>query len=199
MLQYIICGNNASKIIDLAQQALDNGCRWIRLDLSAINTNEIEATVELLQEKCSHVEAFMTIENDVETAISMKMAGVHLGLDSKITAVEARKKLGEEPVMGITIKHGSEVPFIPRSAVDYIAIENDSLEECSKVVEQMKAAGLNEPVVATFKPDMSLDSLFNTGINGIAVNNHTTLPTFLQELLKELNTLVKQRLEELSI
>ena len=194
MLQYIIGGNNASKIINLAQQALDNGCRWIRLDLSAINTNEIEATVELLQEKCSHVEAFMTIENDVETAISMKMAGVHLGLDSKITAVESRKKLGEEPVMGITIKHGCDVPFIPRSAIDYIAIENDSLEECSKVVEQMKAAGLDEPVVATFKPYMSLDSLFNTGVNGIAVHHSTTTPPQIAILIDKITTLVERRL-----
>ncbi len=194
MLQYIICGNNASKIIDLAQQALDNGCRWIRLDLSAINTNEIEATVELLQEKCSHVEAFMTIENDVETAISMKMAGVHLGLDNKITAIDARKKLGEEPIMGITIKHGSDVPFIPRSAVDYIAIENDSLEECSKVVAQMKEAGLDEPVVATFKPDMLLDSLFDTGINGIVVNHSTTTPPQIPILIDKITTLVERRL-----
>ena len=197
MLQYIIGGNNASKIIDLTQQALDNGCRWIRLDLSAINTNEIEATVKLLQEKCSHVEAFMTIENDVDTAISMKMAGVHLGLDSKITAVESRKKLGEEPVMGITIEHGSEVPFIPRSAVDYIAIENDSLEECSKVVAQMKAAGLDEPVVATFKPDMSLDSLFNTGINGIAVHHSTTTPPQIAILIDKITSLVEKRLSNI--
>ncbi len=197
MLQYIIGGNNASKIIDLTQQALDNGCRWIRLDLSAINTNEIEATVKLLQEKCSHVEAFMTIENDVDTAISMKMAGVHLGLDSKITAVEARKKLGEEPIMGITIKHGSEVPFIPRSAADYIAIENDSLEECSKVVEQMKAAGLDEPVVATFKPYMSLDSLFNTGINGIAVHHSTTTPSQIAILIDKITSLVEKRLSNI--
>ncbi len=197
MLQYIIGGNNASKIIDLAQQALDNGCRWIRLDLSAINTNEIEATVKLLQEKCSHVEAFMTIENDVETAISMKMAGVHLGLNNKITALESRKKLGEEPVMGITIKHGSEIPFIPRSAVDYIAIENDSLEECSKVVEQMKAAGLDEPVVATFKPDMSLDSLFDTGINGIVVHHSTTTPPQIPILIDKVISLVEKRLSNI--
>lgn len=197
MLQYIIGGSNASKLIDLAQQTLENGCRWIRLDLSAIKTNEIEASVKLLQEKCAQVEAFMTIENDVETAISMKMAGVHLGLDSKVTAVEARKKLGEEPVMGITIKHGSDVPFIPHSAVDYIAIENDSLEECSRVVEQMKAAGLDEPVVATFKPDMSLDSLFNTGINGIAVHHTTATPPQIAILIDRMTTLVEKRLSNI--
>jgi hypothetical protein len=37
----------------------------------------------------------------------------------------------------------------------------------------------------------------DTGINGIAVHHSTTPPATLQELLKELNTLVKQRLEEL--
>ena len=37
----------------------------------------------------------------------------------------------------------------------------------------------------------------STGINGIAVHHSTTPPASLKELLKELNTLVEQRLEEL--
>ena len=35
MLQYIVTGKNASEIIDIASEALANGCRWIRLDLCA--------------------------------------------------------------------------------------------------------------------------------------------------------------------
>ena len=150
-----------------------------------------------LQEKCTQVEAFMTIENDVDTASSMKMAGVHLGIDSNIKAVDARKQLGEEPIIGITIAEAAEVPFVPRSAIDYIAVASDDLHTCNRVIEQMKATGLEEPVIAPYSHSTSLSTLMATGINGIAVNNNTTPPTKLQELLKELNTLVKQRLEVL--
>jgi len=61
----------------------------------------------------------------------------------------------------------------------------------------MKTTGLEEPVIAPYSRSTSLSTLMATGINGIAVNNHTTPPAKLQELLKELNTLVKQRLEGL--
>ena len=197
MLQYIVSGNNAQEIISTATNALNNGCRWIRLDLKGIDSAEIESTVKTLQEKCNDLEAFLSLENDVENATTMKVAGVHLGNDSKISAVDARKRLGEETIIGITVAEAADVPFIPRTAIDYVAVANDDLDNCRKVVEQMKATGLEEPVVAPYSQSTPLKTLMSTGINGIAVNQSNTPVTMLPQLLKELNALIEQRLNDL--
>lgn len=195
MLQYIVSGSDAQEIINTATSALDNGCRWIRLDLSELGSSEIEATVKTLLVRCNEIDAFLSLENDVKNAIVMKVNGVHLGLDSNITAVDARKKLGEEPILGITVQESAQVPFVPRTAIDYIAVANDDLDNCHKVVEQMKATGLEEPVVAPYYHSAPLSQLMATGINGIAVHHSTTPTAMLPQLLKELNDIVEKRLE----
>ena len=197
MLQYIVGGSNAQEIINTATSALDNGCRWIRLDLSELTPVEIEFTVKSLQEKCIDIEAFLSLENDVENVATMKTAGLHLGESSMNTATDARKRLGEEPIIGITIKESADVPLVPRNAIDYVAVNGSDLKNCRKIVQQMRDSNFDEPVVATLTPDISLDQIMATGVGGIAVHHNTTPPTKLQELLKKLNTLVEQRLEEL--
>lgn len=197
MLQYIVCGNNAPEIISTATCAIDNGCRWIRLDLREMTQSEVETVVNSLKEKCAQFEAFLSLEDYVETTATMKIAGVHLGIDSDTNAVAARKKLGEEPIIGITVAEASEIPFIPRTAIDYIAVASDDLDVCRKVVEQMHATGFEEPVIAPYSHATPLSHIMATGINGIAVHHTTTQPSMLKELIKELNTLVEQRLNDL--
>ena len=197
MLQYIASGSNAQEIISTSTRALDNGCRWIRLDLRNLASTEIEATVKTLLMKCHDLDAFLSLENDVEKVAEMKVAGVHLGAHSTISAVKARKLLGEEPFIGITVSDAAQVPFVPRTAIDYVAIASDEIDTCRKVVEQMKTTGLEEPVIAPYSHATPLKTLMETGINGIAVHHSTTSPAMLQQLLEELNTLVEQRLDNL--
>ena len=61
----------------------------------------------------------------------------------------------------------------------------------------MRDSNLDEPVVATLTPGISLDELMATGVDGIALCNSSTPPSMLQEILKALDTIVKQRLEML--
>lgn len=197
MLQYLISGSNAQEIISTATYALNNGCRWIRLDLGALTPVEIETTVKTLQEKCNELEAFLSLENDIDNVATMKVAGVHLAENCKSNAINARKQLGEETIIGITVTDAADVPFVPRTAIDYIAVASDDLDTCHKVVQQMKTTGFEEPVIAPYSHATSLKTLMATGINGIAVHHSTTPTSMLQKLLKELNALVKQRLEEL--
>ena len=107
------------------------------------------------------------------------------------------KHLGEDTIIGITVADAAQVPFVPRTAIDYIAVASDNLDTCHKVMEQTRAAGLEEPVIAPFAHATPLASLMATGVNGIAAHNTTTPPAMIPQLLKELNTLLEQRLKEL--
>ena len=150
-----------------------------------------------MKEKCDECEAYLSLDNDVETVAQIKLSGTHLGVKDLSKLVDIRKALGEEPIMGLTIEDSAQVPFLPRTAIDYVAVNGSDLENCRKVVKQMRDSNLDEPVVATLTPGISLDELMATGVDGIALCNSSTPPSMLQEILKALDTIVKQRLEML--
>ena len=197
MLQYIVSGSNASQIATTASEALEHGCRWIRVDISQISLDEVNETVKAVHEKCKACEAFLTLENDVEAVHELKVDGVHIGFSTSDSIVGARKQLGEEPIIGITVQHAGDVPFVPRTAIDYLSLEKAELDECRKIVEQMRTYGLDEPVVVPYSPDVPPTQLMDTGINGIAVSNDTIPTSQLPQLLDELNRLLEKRLSNL--
>ena len=197
MLQYIVSGSNASQIATTASEALEHGCRWIRVDISNLSLEQARETVMDLKEKCQGIEAFLSLENDVDAAHELKVDGVHLDFSTSDSIVGARKQLGEEPIIGITVQHAGDVPFVPRTAIDYLTLEKAELDECRKIVEQMRTCGLDEPVVAPYSHNVPLTQLMDTGINGIAVSNDTIPTSQLPELLEELNKLLEKRLSKL--
>ena len=197
MLQYLISGNNASEIVSIASQALNSGCRWIRVDLSELPLTDFHTTVKSLQDKCNECEAYLSIENDVEIVAQQKLAGIHLAACHLPNLVETRKVLGEEPIMGITVEDYSQVPFLPKTAIDYVAVKGDDLDNCRKTVQQMRESNFDEPIVATLTPGISIDELMATGVDGIAVEHITTPPSMLQALLKKVEIIMQQRLKGL--
>ncbi len=196
MLQYLISGNNSQVIINTATSALDNGCRWIRLDLSELPQADIETTVKSLQEKCNECEAYLSIENDVETVAQLKLPGTHLGTKDLANIIDTRKALGEEPIIGLTIEEPAQVPFLPRTAIDYVAVDGSDLDNCRKIVSQMRDSNFDEPLVATLTPGISIDEIMATGVDGIAVHHTTTLPTELPQQLEKLATILERRLAD---
>jgi thiamine monophosphate synthase len=197
MLQYIIDGSNANEIIATAFDALSHGCRWIRLNIDSMPKGQVANTIQTLLDECHAHEAFLSLENNVEAVSEYKIDGVHLNTMTALSPVEVRNTLGEEPFIGLAVKHAGDVPFVPRTAIDYISVENGDLDECRKIVEQMKASGWDEPVVATYTPTTHLSELFETGINGIVVHNNTISPNQLHDLIEEVTALVERRLANL--
>jgi len=197
MLQYIISGNNASNIISTASKAIDNGCRWLRIDISNLSNDDAATAVSTIQAKCVTCDAMLSIEDNISMATKLKTSGVHLSECQPGSLVEARKSLGEEPVMGVTIHSAAQVPFLPRTAIDYIATSESQLDELSKIVEQMRATGLDEPVVATYSLNTSIEDIMATGIDGIAVHHTAISPSQLQHILESLTTIVEQRLSNI--
>ena len=66
MLQYIVSGENGVEIVGTVEAALNNSCRWIRLDLSCLSSTERVATIETVSRLCKNSDAILSIENDIE-------------------------------------------------------------------------------------------------------------------------------------
>ena len=198
MLQYVVGGNNSLDIIDTAKTALRNNCKWLRLDLSEVSKVEQEQLVVAIAKSCKMFDAILTIENDVEGAKQLKVDGVHISQPST-SPVDARKALGEEPIMGITIKDASEVLFVSRSAVDYIEVDKSvaDITVLKEVVQQMKATGRDEPVVAKLNRVPHMSMLRSLGVDGISIDNTDASPVELKDLISKLELLNEERLNSL--
>lgn len=198
MLQYIIKSDNAQSMSSIAKLAIENECKWIRINVSLLAHDEVETCIKAVQEMCKQHECILTIDDEVETAKQAQLDGVHLTKMASISPVEARKQLGEEPIMGITINEASEVPFLPRTAVDYIEVDGVEDINCYReIVKQMKQMGLEEPVVARLNDTTTVNRVMATGINGIALQCVNIPAIELPPILQTLATIVEQRLERI--
>ena len=198
MLQFIVSGTNSAEIIDIAKTALKNACQWIRLDVSLLPISEQDNTIDIIRQSCKEYDAILTVENDVEAVKRLKLDGLHLANPS-ISAVDARKDMGEEPIIGVTINNSSEVPFVPRAAVDYIEIDKnvDDVKVQGEIVEQMKSSGRDEPVIAHFGFIPTLSMLRASGVNGISLDSSTTSAFELKDLILKLKLLAEERINSL--
>ncbi|MBR5087601.1 MAG: thiamine phosphate synthase [Muribaculaceae bacterium] len=198
MLQFIVSGTNSAEIIDTAKAALKNACQWIRLDVSLLPISEQDNTIDIIRQSCKEYDAILTVENDVEAVKRLKLDGLHL-TNPSISAVDARKDMGEEPIIGVTINNSSEVPFVPRAAVDYIEIDKnvDDVKVQSEIVEQMKSSGRDEPVIAHFGFIPTLSMLRASGVNGVSLDSSNTEAVELKDLIIKLELLAEERINSL--
>lgn len=200
MLQYIVSGENGVEIVGTVEAALNNSCRWIRLDLSCLSSTERErvATIETVSRLCKNSDAILSIENDIELYKQLKVDGIHVA-DESMSLVDIRKELGEEPIMGLTIKEASQVPFLPRTAIDYVEIDKsvDDIKVHNEIVRQFRDAGIEEPVVAHFENTPTLEMLHNCGADGIALDSKTVSPDVLVDLINGLERLNQERIDSL--
>ena len=198
MLQYIVSGENGVEIVGTVEAALNNSCRWIRLDLSCLSSTERVATIETVSRLCKNSDAILSIENDIELYKQLKVDGIHVA-DESMSLVDIRKELGEEPIMGLTIKEASQVPFLPRTAIDYVEIDKsvDDIKVHNEIVRQFRDAGIEEPVVAHFENTPTLEMLHNCGVDGIALDSKTVSPDVLVDLINGLEKLNQERIDSL--
>ena len=198
MLQYIVSGENGVEIVGTVEAALNNSCRWIRLDLSCLSSNERVATIETVSRLCKNSDAILSIENDIELYKQLKVDGIHVA-DESMSLVDIRKELGEEPIMGLTIKEASQVPFLPRTAIDYVEIDNsvDDIKVHNEIVRQFRDAGIEEPVVAHFENTPTLEMLHNCGADGIVLDSKTVSPDVLVDWINGLERLNQERIDSL--
>lgn len=199
MIQFIVSGDTASILIDACRAALENACKWIRLDLSHLRENEVEPTVESIKESCKSFDAILSVDNDVDAVKRLKVDGLHIGNTESASAAQARKQLGEEIILGVTIDDASAVPFLPRTAVDYVEIDENvgATGVRNEIVKQMKALGFDEPVVARLKGIPTLQEVRAWGVDGISLDSSTVNPAELKDLILRLESLAQERINDL--
>lgn len=179
MLQYIIDHTDRYSAPELAQMAIEGGCRWIQLSPSLCAQSET-ALRELANEiipLCREAEAFLVIENDVEMVADLKVHGVVLRDSTPSVVAAAREQLGAHAVIGVYVDSFEKIQALKGIDIDYILLPYDGSDAAgaehfyASTAAKMYAGEIDFHLVALYNgtPE-ELASLTVAGCAGVAVS-----------------------------
>ena len=182
-IQFITHETETIGYVEGARMALEGGCRWIQLRMKDASDDEVREAAAEIQPMCKAHDAIFLLDDRVELAKELKADGVHLGKND-MPVDEARRVLGEEFIIGGTANTFEDIERLARQGADYIGCGPFRFTTTKKnlapvigiegyrdIIEKMKAAGSDLPVVAIggITAD-DIDDILATGVRGIAVS-----------------------------
>lgn len=183
MLQFITHQNNQYSTIEGAKEALEGGCKWIQLRMKDSPIDEVKATALELKEICKKYEALLILDDHVELTAELEIDGVHLG-KYDMPPADARKKIGEQYIIGGTANTFEDIQQLVAQDVDYIGLgpfrftETKKklspvlgLEGYKKIMEECRKHDIKVPVVAIGGiTTEDISDIMQTGVSGIALS-----------------------------
>lgn len=172
MLQFITHADSRFTIQEQVSKVIEGGCRWIQLSVDA-DRDILRHEAELIIPICKTDDSFLVLDHDVELTDELKVHGVHLA-PGDMLPLETRNKLGPHAVIGVTVTTAAEIIALRSADIDYVQVgpyPEYTLERYRELVEEIHAAGVKIPVVAT--GDITADDLkplMATRISGVAIS-----------------------------
>lgn len=184
MLQLITHRNERCSDIELAESALNGGCRWVQLRMKEATDGEIRTTAITIKKLCHSFGATLIIDDRLDLALEIGADGVHLGKHD-LPVAEARKLAGRDFIIGGTANSYEEMAAIARNGADYIGLgpfrftttkKNLSpvlgLDGYRDLVNRFRQEGFTLPVVAIGGiKEENIRDLLETGVSGIALSS----------------------------
>ena len=193
MVQFISHFTEQYSYLDSIRLALTGGCRWIQLRIKDASDHEVRPIAIEALRMCRQAGATFIIDDRVELVKELGADGVHLGKND-MPIREARQRLGKAFISGGTANTFEEVKAHHEASANYIGCgpfrftttkKNLSpilgLEGYRHIVNKMKAAGIQLPIVAIGGITANdIPALMQTGVTGIALSGtilHAANPT----------------------
>ena len=183
MIQFISHYNDRYTYLDSIRLALEGGCRWIQLRMKDATEEEILPVALEAQRMCREAGATFIIDDHVGLVKRIKADGVHLG-KKDMPIAEARRFLGDDFIIGGTANTFEDVRAHYEAGANYIGCGPFrftttkkglspilGLEGYISICSQMKAEGINLPIVAIGGITAEdIPMIMQTGVTGIALS-----------------------------
>lgn len=184
-LQYITQKGTFEDIEKEVRQFLTGGGDWVQLRMKDASLDEFTRVAFRVKELCYAFNATFIINDNVEVALRCSADGVHLG-KSDIPTSEARRIMGNKPIIGRTANAVRDIEILSGQKVDYIGLgpykytetkkniaEVLGLEGYKRIMGELYADGVPHPPVVAIgsvtKDDIPL-LMSIEGVHGIAVS-----------------------------
>jgi len=188
---YFITDKNLSKkgIISDAKEAIRAGVRYVQYRSKDMDSEKAYAEALRLRRLCKDI-TFL-INDRVDLALRVDADGVHLGQDDLPVAM-ARRLLGENKIIGLTVHSIREAKEAKKSGADYIAVSPIYVTKTKRdagkphgpaLIKKIKKAG-KLPVVAIGGINLSnAEEVIRAGADGLcAISCVVTKPDVSKEI-----------------
>lgn len=145
-------------LADVVRAVLKAGCRWVSMREKDLSEDDQIALASTLLPIARQHSAQLTVHGDAALAKACGSDGVHLPADGD--AVAARKMLGQDKLIGVSVHIVTEAEAIDPSVVDY-AIAGPAFETASKpgYGPEIGRKGLAEIAQAASVPVLAIGGL----------------------------------------
>jgi thiamine-phosphate pyrophosphorylase len=116
-------------LLDVVAAALATGCRWVSLREKDLSENEQIGLAKSLLPIVRRYDACLTLHGDAALSLASSADGVHLSAGSDLVA--ARKLLGRDKLIGVSLHTVTEAEALDPEVVDY-AVAGPAFETPSK-------------------------------------------------------------------
>ena len=204
-LQFITDGMDADETTRQALAAIEGGCRWVQIRMKDADDAEVlDAATRIIPFARKHG-ATVVLDDRVHLVAESGADGVHIGKEDMPPA-EARRILGTDKIIGVTVNSLEDILSVDRCLIDYMGMgpfrftttkkklaATLGIDGYRRILSDTRNRGIDTPVVAIGGITLGdVPELMTTGINGIAVSgaiSRAENPTeATRDFMKSLNT-----------
>jgi thiamine-phosphate pyrophosphorylase len=105
----------------LAAAAARGGATLIQYRAKHVSTREMVREARAIHAALAGTAVPLLVNDRIDVALAAGVEGVHLGADDMELA-DARRLLGEDAIIGATLKTANELPYLTSARIDYACI-----------------------------------------------------------------------------
>ena len=166
----------------LAHAAAKGGATLIQLRDKTAPTRDFVAEAKRVRVALRGTGVPLLINDRIDVALAASADGVHLGQED-MDPHDARRQLGPNTIIGLTVKNEAQVDAAPIGAIDYVAIggvfETTSkdnpdapvgIDGLARLVARMRARQVDMPICAIAGiTDERIPAVIGAGADGVAI------------------------------
>lgn len=158
------------------EEALNNGVSFLQLREKNLDKELFLKSAVEMKALASIYSVPFVINDDVEIALASDADGVHIGQNDML-ALQARDKLGNEKILGVSVRTVSQAREAEKMGADYLGVgavfsTTTKLDAADVSYEELSAicSAVSIPVVAIGGVnEENIDQLKGSGVCGVAV------------------------------
>lgn len=172
MLQIILPRDNDKySVPELAQMAIEGGCRWLRLDGTDSSDEYIRELCAEIVPLCRESGVMLSLDGKAELAKELGLHGVHIA-DKNVQPAAVREDLGPEAVIGVTCCDPALALMLMKADIDYVQLPDDFDDDrIAGFMIDFRELDPHYPVVALGGDSAATAAaVMALGVSGIAVD-----------------------------
>lgn len=181
------------------EEALKNGVSFLQLREKNLDKGSFLKLAVDMKALSANYNIPFVINDDVEIALASDADGVHIG-QSDMVALQAREKLGNQKILGVSVRTVEQAKEAEKMGADYLGVgavfsTTTKLDAADVSYEELSAicSEVNIPVVAIGGiNEKNIEQLKGSGVYGVAVISAILAKKNIGEATKTLSDKCRQ-------